>query len=144
MAGKRLFKVKGVDELVKKFGRLRGPTLRKVYRKAMRAAARPVLSTAKQIVRVASGKLRRTLKIRALKRSRKLIGVAIVPGTRSQLGVEGSGFYPTHIAIGFKGRGGGTKFPGNRYLRDAVLLEENDAVRTISSQIKSGMEGAIK
>lgn len=148
VAAKSSFKITGVDELVKKLRMLRGPAMKKVYRQAMRAAARPVLATAKQIVPIASGKLQKSLKIRALRRSRKLIGVQITPGTRSELGISGKGFYPTHIELGFKrgglskfpGRKGGiTKFPGNRYLRDALLLERTDAMQIINARITAGI-----
>ena len=49
---------------------------------------------------------------------------------------------PAHIELGFKR--GTTKFPGNRFLRDAILLERSDAIRTISARIKAGIERAAK
>lgn len=146
MATKAQFTLEGVEELIKKLRTLRGAQMRKVYRQAMRAAARPVLATAKQIVPIRSSRLQRSLQIRALKRSKKLIGVQITPGTRAQLGIPGSakGFYPTHIELGFKRRGGIRKFPGNRFLRDAVLLEKSSAIRIINDRIKEGIAKAVK
>lgn len=145
MATRAQFKLEGVEELIKKLRTLRGAQMRKVYRQAMRAAARPILATAKNIVPIGSGRLQRSLKIRALKRSKKLIGVQVTPGTRVQLGIPGSakGFYPTHIELGFK-RGGVKKFPGNRFLRDAVLLEKSSAIRIINARIKEGIAKAVK
>lgn len=135
-----VFTIEGVPELLAKLDKLQGAAMRKVYRQAVREAARPVLSTAKQIVPIDSGKLQRSLKIRAGKRSRKLIFVVVKPGTRSELGIPqaASGYYPAHVELGFKR--GGKKFPGNRYLRDAILLERSDAIRTISARIKEGIE----
>ena len=148
VAAKSRFQIKGVDEMIAKLRQLRGPAMKKVYRKAMREAARPVLATAKQIVPIATSKLQRSLKIRALRRSRKLIGVQVTPGTRAELGLSGdaeTGFYPSQIELGFKSRGGGTtKFPGNRFLRDALLLEKTDAMRIIDAQISAGIEKAIR
>lgn len=145
VAAKSSFKLLGVDELVEKLKMLRGPAMKKVYRQAMREAARPVLSTAKQIVRIDSGRLQKSLKIRALRRSRKLIGVQITPGSRGELGIPGKskGFYPTHIELGFKRKGGKTKFPGNRYLRDALLLEKTDAMRIINARITAGINKIV-
>ena len=145
VAAKSSFKLLGVDEFFRKLRKLQGPAMRKVYRQAMREAARPALSTAKQIVPIASAKLQRSLKIRALKRSKKLIGVQITPGTRGELGLTNEkGFYPSHIELGFKGKGGGSKFPGNRFLRDALLLERTDAMRIINARIRAGLVKAVK
>lgn len=156
MATRAQFKLEGVEELIKKLRTLRGAQMRKVYRQAMRAAARPVLATAKQIVPIGTSRLQRSLKIRALKRSKKLLGVQITPGTREQLGIPGSakGFYPTHIELGYKrgfkkssrsvGRISRVKFPGNRFLRDAVLLERSSAIRIINARIKAGIAKAVK
>lgn len=143
VAAKSSFKIQGVDKLILKLRRLRGTAMRKVYRQAMREAARPVLATAKQIIPIGTGRAQKSLKIRALRRSRKLLGVQISPGSRGELGLSGvKGFYPTHIELGFKR--GATKFPGNRFLRDAVLLEKTDAIRIINSRIIAGIEKAIK
>lgn len=146
VAAKSSFKIQGVGKLILKLRRLRGTAMRKVYRQAMREAARPVLATAKQIVPIDTGRLQKSLKIRALRRSRKLLGVQIAPGSRGELGISAGakGFYPTHIELGFKGKGGKTKFPGNRFLRDALLLEKTDAIRIINARITAGIEKAIK
>ena len=149
VVAKSSFRILGVDELVAKLRKLRGPAMKKVYRKAMREAARPVLATAKQIVPIDTSRLQKSLKIRAIRRTRKLIGVKIGPGSRSQLGIIGKtkkgkqkkGFYPTHIELGFKR--GTTKFPGNRYLRDALLLEKTDAMRIIDARITAGIKKIV-
>lgn len=138
------FNIEGVPGLLTKLDRLQSNAMRKVYRQAVREAARPVLSTAKQIVPIESGRLQRSLKIRAGKRSRKLIFVVVKPGTRSELGIpaSASGYYPAHVELGYKR--GGKKFPGNRYLRDAILLERSDAIRTISARVKEGIEKIVR
>ncbi len=137
VASKSSFQILGFEELVGKFRKLRGPPMRKIYRQAMREAARPILSLAKSIVPIGeTGNLQRSLKIKAIRRTRKLSGVKIEPGTRSELGIptDAKGFYPSHIALGFK-RGAITKFPGNRFLRDSLELGKADAIRTITNRI---------
>lgn len=138
------FQLVGVEELIQTLRKLRGAAIRKVYRQALREAARPVLATAKQIVLIKSRRLQKSLKIRAGRRSRRFISVVIKPGTRSELGIapDAKGYYPTHIELGFSR--GTTKFPGNRYLRDAMLLERFDAIRSISARVKQGIERAAR
>jgi HK97 gp10 family phage protein len=144
VATKSTFQLEGVEDLVKQLRKLRGTAIRKVYRQAVREAARPVLATAKQIVPVDTGRLKRSLKIRAGRRSRRIISVVVKPGTRSELGIapDASGYYPAHIELGF--RRGTTKFPGNRFLRDAILLERADAIRIISARVKEGIKRASR
>jgi hypothetical protein len=144
VAASTSFQLENVDILIKQLRELKGTAIRKVYRQAIREAARGVLATSKQIVLIKSGKLQRSLKIRAGKRSKRLISVVVGPGTRAALGIadDAPGYYPAHIELGFKR--GTKKFPGNRFLRDAILLERADAIRTISARIKSGIARAVR
>jgi len=144
VAARTTFQLVGVEGLIQQLRKLRGAAIRKVYRQAIREAARPVLATAKQIVPIKSRRLQKSLKIRAGRRSRRFISVVIKPGTRSELGIasDAKGYYPAHIELGF--RRGTTKFPGNRYLRDAILLERFDAIRTIEARVKAGIERAAR
>ena len=73
VAARTTFELVGVEELLKKLRDLRGAAIRKIYRQAIREAARPVLATAKQIVPIKSRRLQKSLKIRAGRRSKRLI-----------------------------------------------------------------------
>lgn len=133
------FQLDNVDELLAKLQKLRGAAMRKVFRQAVREAARPVLATARQIVPIDTGKLQGSLRIFAGRRSFRSINVVIKPGSRQALGIppEAKGYYPAHIELGTK------KFAANRYLRDAMELERSDAIRIINAHIKIGIEKAV-
>lgn len=130
------FQLKGFVELDKKLAKLRGPEMRKIFRIAIKEAGKPVLATAKQIVLVDSGRLRDSLTIKAMKRSQRLIGIVVVPGSREQLNIsaKNKGFYPTAIELGAR------KQPANRFFRDAMLLEKDDSIRIISTRIADGID----
>lgn len=131
------FVLEGADELRAKLRKLDdGAEIRKLIRQSIRTAAKPVLRLARALAPVDTGRLRRSIKLRSGRRSKKLISVLIRPGTRADLGVpqRASGYYPAHIELG-------TEFISERrYLRGAMDLKRADAIRTISSLIGGGIE----
>ena len=72
------FKVVGDLELEAALKKLPLVAQKKVFRPALRAAARPILVSAKARVPVKTGKLRRSLRVRSIRRTRKRIGVKVV------------------------------------------------------------------
>lgn len=133
------FQLRGVPELIKKLRKLRGIEMRRVIRQAVREAAKPVRDVARQIVPIGEGRLVKTIKVRSARRSKKLIAAIIVPGRRQDLGIEpdAKGFYPTHIELGFK------SFPGNRFLRDAMELQNRNSIQVIQTRIAAGIKRAV-
>jgi HK97 gp10 family phage protein len=83
MASTTRFKVtiKGDRELIRKFNRLADKEAKKVIRIAYRAAAKPIFNEVKRKCPVVSGKLKGTLKLRAMARSRVRIGMEIIAGS---------------------------------------------------------------
>lgn len=133
----RLFRLDGVDQFIKKLAKVRaGRELRGEIRKVLRMAARPVLATARQIAPEDSGDLRRSLVIRAAKRTRRGIGVVVRPGTRAEIGIsaDAKGYYPTHIEFGTENI---TAVP---YLRDAIKLERVDSFEIIFTGVGKAIE----
>jgi len=92
----------GDKKLNKAFGALAVIDQRKVMRKSQRAAFKPVLKSAKANAPVRTGKLKKSLKLRALKRSRNRSGVFVRTGTRSELGIPENAkyYYPAHVELG--------------------------------------------
>ena len=94
----------GDEKLTKAFAALERVDQRKVMRKAHRAAFKPVLAAAKTYAPVGkTGKLKRFIKLRALKRSRVRTGVFVRTGTRSEMGLptgDDDPYYPAHVALG--------------------------------------------
>lgn len=137
------FQLKGVEELKRKLRKLRGVEVRRAIRQAVRTAAKPVRDLARQIAPHDTGTLRRNIKVRSGKRSKKLISALVVPGLRSQLGIaeNSKGFYPTHVELGTKRK---RKEPAIPYFRDAMKLQREESEKTIGDLIAKGIERAVQ
>lgn len=111
----------GDKELAAKLNALPLAVQRKIVRKAMRPAAKPVLASVKAATPVDRGVLRRKLKLRALRRSRRVQGLMIPLPTRDELGItDGArGYYPTALEYGWRDRGG-SHHPPISYIRKPV------------------------
>lgn len=109
---------------------------RAVVRKVLPEAAKPVLQQTKALAPFETGQLRRSLRIRAGKRSRKLISVFIDPGTKADLGIsaDATGFFPAHLELGTK------FFPEKRFMRRAMDMKRVSATAMISRQLGAGIE----
>lgn len=140
MALRQSFEFENVDVWLRKISKLRkGRELRKIIRQTLRSAARPVLATAKAFVPEDTGALRRSLKIRAAKKSRRGIGVVVRPGSRKELGIKADapGYYPAHIELG-------TKYvPESAYLRDAFDAKSDQALETIIQGVGRGIREIV-
>lgn len=114
----------GGPELREAFARLERNTANKVARKGMRVVGRLLLDATRALVPFKSGRLKRSLKLRALRRSRKGFGVRVATGSPDQLGLRAdrTGYYPMSQEAGWKERDG-TVHPARPYLRRA--FDEN-------------------
>jgi HK97 gp10 family phage protein len=99
----------GIEGLQQTIKSLQGftPTLqKKILRKVMRKATRPVLQKAKAMVPVDTGKLQQNLKVRAVsqgrKRRRGLIGASVRTPARDKLDIDKDdrGYYPAVLEYG--------------------------------------------
>lgn len=133
------FILEGADELRRTLRKLAdGREVNKLIRRSLRMAAGPVLETSRLLAPFLSGDLRRSLKIRSAKRSRKRIAIVVRPGTRAELGIPSSakGYYPAHQAIG--ARGGRLK--ATRYLRDSMEQNRQGSIQILNTNIGKGIE----
>ncbi len=94
--------------------------------------------------RETGGRLRRSLKIRALKRSRRRVGVAIVTGTRVELGITGRGYYPAHQEFGFRTRGSRRAVASKRYMKHPATAHRGSLLGTLAAAIRAGVEQEIR
>jgi HK97 gp10 family phage protein len=94
------FEVRGAKELKRKLDELADKEVKKIVRQAMRAGAKVILPKAKAYAPVgATGNLRRAIKVRAAKRSRKYIGVNVTLGEGFFIG---DAFYGAFQEFGWK------------------------------------------
>lgn len=124
----------GDKKLSRKLARLPVAMQRKVVRPSLRAGAKPMLASAKQNCPVKTGKLKKSLKLRALKARRGNFGVMVRTGTREDLGIpaDAKGYYP--IAVEF-GHGGPQPAPAHPYIRPAFDTNKERAKRIIAREI---------
>jgi HK97 gp10 family phage protein len=69
--------VRGVPELQAKLQRLKKSTAKKAVRKGSRAGCKDIQKVAKEEAPVVSGVIRKNIKVRAMKRSRKRVGCVV-------------------------------------------------------------------
>lgn len=110
----------GGPELRAAFSRLEVNVQRKVARTAMRQVGRVLLAATRALVPVKSGKLKRSLKLRGLGRSRRGFGVRVMTGYPDQLGLreDRTGYYPMSQEAGWTTKAG-VRHEGQSYLRAA-------------------------
>ncbi len=132
----------GDKQLQRKLRRLATQVQKKIVKKALREAGRPVLAAAQQKAPVGkSGRLKKSLKLRARKQRRGEFGVEIRTGTRTELGIaaDASGFYPMSIEYGFTHARSGQKVPAQSFLRAAIDENARKAKTIIISEVRVGL-----
>lgn len=115
---------------------------RKYARKAAREAMRPVLQAAKAKAPVRTGRLRKGIRLRALKARRRgaVIGAVVITDTRQKMGIppEDKGYYPAHVELGT------SKMAAHPYLRPALHENRTKVVRKMGSVLWDQIRGGMK
>lgn len=120
--------VTGDQAILARLRALPPKTQRKVVRPALRAAAKVIHGEARQLVPVLSGKLMRSLKVRAQKRRRGSIGVNVQTGKKF---FRGPTFYGGFVEYGTK------KMEGRHFMQDAFR-------RTAAGQREATMQAIAR
>lgn len=127
--------VLGERELERKLAKLTAGVQRKIVRRALRDAAKPIRDAAKSRAPVKSGRLRRNIKVRSMRRSRVRLGVLVRTGTRDEMGIPSDSpwYYPAIIEYGYE------NVPANPFLRGALDSNRQKALRIISDSVLGGI-----
>jgi hypothetical protein len=117
----------GDKKLAETFRKMEFKAQKKVFRQAVREASKPILQKAKELVPVDTGNLRDSLKLRALPFRPGVIGVTVMTGKRSELGIaaDDKHFYPAIIEYRHKS-----------YLRAALDAEPNATRQRVADGIR--------
>lgn len=94
--------ITGVKELMEKLDQFEPKLRKKILRKTLRKAAKPVLATARRYVPVDTAALKKSLKVRALKRSRRhkhRVGIAVMT---SEGWFKGDEYYGAFVEFGHR------------------------------------------
>lgn len=113
---------------------------KKILRKAFRSTAKDILSDARIRVPIDTGNLRKSLRVRALKKAKGRIGVQIETGTREELGIDENDkyYYPAAIELGAEG------VPVQSFLRAALEVNRVPGTDKIKKSIMDGIKEAGK
>ena len=139
----------GDRKLQRAFSKLAGNVQKQYVRKALRAGAKEIMPTVKARASVISPRLARGMKIRALRRSRRRIGVRILTPTRDELGIlaKDPHFWPAAQELGWTVKGGGRVMPARSYLRSALHDKRAAAQEKIRRElwihIRNGVRAAV-
>ena len=131
MAAERLI-VTGARETIAALGLMETALEKKVLRTAMREAARPILEHAKAHAPVRTGLARRSLKIRAIKRTRKG-NVGVVVQTRDG-DFKGDAFYVSFYEYGSSHQ------PARPFMRGAFDTQKGQALLIAQREIDAGIQ----
>lgn len=140
-------KLEGARELDRKLRELPRKLQRKVIRQALRAGMRPIHEAAKQNAPVATGLLKQSIKLRAMKRNRRgVIGVKIETEGGN---FKGETFYGAFQEFGYRrgkrSLGNNRKFiPGKHYMQRAAEDKKEQAVAIVSEHMAAGIVQAAK
>lgn len=140
--------VTGIPELDAKLRTIEQRLAKKIYRRSVRKAAKPVLDTARSLAPVESGDLKRSLKIRAMKRSRRnkhQVGVQVVTGKEW---FKGDQFYAAFIEFGapghkFFGKGEAPLEP-KPFLRPAADANKSKVADVFRAEMRRELEEAAR
>lgn len=130
----------GDKRISAKLGALDLKVQKKIVRKALRKAARPILAEARARVAVDTGKLRDGLSIKAVRARRGVFGVQVVTPRRVDLGIpaDAKGFYPAVLEYGSENH------PPRPYLRPALDANREKAVDTVADFVRSEISAVSK
>jgi HK97 gp10 family phage protein len=117
------FPIEGAKQLDKKLIALGPRIAKKVVRQAIRPAAKGIQRTAQANAPVDTGALKKSIKVRALKRSRTRIGITVATNSSDNL-FKGKEFYGGLLEFGFR-RGKRTNAIKQAQKKGKVLESDN-------------------
>lgn len=143
-------RIEGAREIEKALTEVTKGQGRAAIRKGCRAGAKIVQAAAKQTVPKKTGLLRKSIKVRAIKRTRTKIGVNVTTGKTASL-FTGKTYYGAFQEWGWKvgkrpGKGSADnrrKIPGKFFLKKAATSSAGEVGRVASETIKSEIEKSM-
>lgn len=125
------FRITGVRELKQVFKKLPAVAAKKVVRKALRVALKPIATDARGRAPVVTGAMRDAIKVRAkAKRKRNFIGLEIRVGSHN---FTGKTFYAGFQELGTR------RMQGRHFMEDAFNAGSAQAVETIKRMLIEGI-----
>lgn len=142
-------RVSGFADLRKQLRGLPKAVGSKILRNGLRAGARVIRDEARIRAPKKSGRLAKSIKVKARKKKGGVIGVKVVTGTREELQIRKDDpyYYPQHVELGHKAGGinkSGKPVPPHPYMRPAFDSKVGQAEQAIRQEINRGMDEYLK
>lgn len=131
----------GDKELQAKLADLTPKVQRKIVRSALRQGAKRVRDEARRLAPVDTGALKKSIKVRAARNLRRgSFGIAILTGTRAELGIspEAKFYYPAVVEFGGRGHGG-RGYDAQPYLRPAMDATRAEVLGLVKQAIREAL-----
>lgn len=126
--------VKGVKEVQRAFLELEPKVARKVVRQALRKAVKPIQAAAKADAPVKSGKLKKAIKVRAMRRKKGRIGVLAIIGKGD---FQGETWYGSVQEFGARKR---RRIRAKHFMKKAYESKKAQAAAIAEAEIGPGIE----
>src|SRR5947209_824243 len=130
----------GTDRLIGKLRRLKGAEAKAVLRKGCRAGAKVMAAAIKKSLPRRSGRAQKSVKVRAMKRSRKRVGMRVVVDAKTDPGKEGQPGIP-YSQFGEYGTG---HEAAKDWQHKAVASSGTAALATATATMATGIEDLAK
>jgi HK97 gp10 family phage protein len=121
--------------LNKKLTYLKGANVKKAIRKASRAALKPLAAATKTAAPRRTGQLRRSIKVKALRRTRKSVGARVTTERGYYAGL-GEAFYAKFIEWGWKTAGGRTAVSGRHMMKKTAKAKQSSVLADYRGRLK--------
>jgi HK97 gp10 family phage protein len=133
----------GFEEVRATFDVLPEKLKKKALRPALRSGAKVIQKDAKARApkgKYSTGRNKKYIKIKSLKRSRKSFGVKVQTGTRQELGIprDAKGYYPFSLEYGTK------KTPARPYMRPALSTNRKKATMEVGRKLKTKIDDIVR
>ncbi len=138
------FKLLGIKELEAKFRKLPLRLQKKILRPSLRAGGKSVQQAVKAAVPKDTGRLRRGIQLKAMKRSRSRMGVFVSTKGREFFGIDADSkwYYPAIIEYGYVRHG--ITYPARSYLRSTVERLRPTVLKRLGADIRSKLTAVAK
>ena len=124
-------KITGIKQIEKKLSGMETKIARKVVRQALKKAAKPILAAAKRNAPVKTGALKKSLRVRVMKKKKHRYGVMVATSAKW---FTGETFYAAFVEYGTK------HLPARPFLRPAMDSQKTAAEKILKQEILSGIE----
>ena len=131
--------IQGYDDVIRNLKQLDHKIQLKVMRSALRAGAKVIQRNARQLVPTDTGNMKKNIKLKSLKRSKKQMGVNIVTGTRESMGIpqKGKGYYPFSVEYGT------SEMKAQPFMRPALEGNRVAATKAIGDTLEKGIKKVV-